>query len=69
MMVEMGRRLAKIHVKYKEQAEYPLEMAEKEQYIVRLVKQVITVSLETVAIVKGLPDLGFGKGEEQPGMM
>ena len=30
-----------------------------EQYIVRLVGQVITVSLETVKIVKSLPDLGL----------
>lgn len=32
---------------------------EDEQYIVRLIKQVITVSLETVKIVKNLPDLGL----------
>lgn len=30
-----------------------------EQYILRLIKQIITVSLETVKIVKGLPDLGL----------
>ncbi len=30
-----------------------------EEYIVRLIKQVITVSLETVKIVKALPDLGL----------
>ena len=30
-----------------------------EEYIVRLIKQVITVSLETVQIVKDLPDLGL----------
>ena len=30
-----------------------------EEYIVRLIKQVITVSLETVEIVKSLPDLGL----------
>jgi len=30
-----------------------------EEYIVRLIKQVITVSLETVKIVKSLPDLGL----------
>jgi predicted helicase len=30
-----------------------------EEYIVRLIKQVITVSLETVKIVEGLPDLGL----------
>lgn len=29
------------------------------EYIVKLVGQVITVSLETVAIVEGLPDLGI----------
>lgn len=34
-----------------------------EEYIVRLIKQVITVSLETVKIVKGLPDLGLPKDE------
>lgn len=32
-----------------------------EEYIVRLIKQVITVSLETVNIVKSLPDLGLPK--------
>jgi len=32
-----------------------------EQYIVRLVKQIITVSLETVEIVNNLPDLGLQK--------
>jgi len=30
-----------------------------EEYIVRLIKQIITVSLETVKIVEGLPDLGL----------
>ncbi|MGK7891592.1 MAG: type ISP restriction/modification enzyme [Leptolyngbyaceae cyanobacterium] len=30
-----------------------------EQYIVRLIKKVITVSLETVQIVNGIPDLGL----------
>lgn len=34
---------------------------EDEKYIVRLIKQVITVSLETVKIVKNLPDLGLPK--------
>jgi len=34
---------------------------EDEQYIVRLIKQVITVSLETVKILKNLPDLGLPK--------
>jgi predicted helicase len=34
---------------------------DEEEYIVRLIKQVITVSLETVKIVKGLPDLGLPK--------
>lgn len=32
-----------------------------EQYIVRLIKQMITVSLETVEIVNNLPDLGLPK--------
>lgn len=36
-------------------------MLDDEEYIVRLIKQVITVSLETVKIVKGLPDLGLPK--------
>jgi predicted helicase len=29
-----------------------------EQYIVRLIGQVITVSLETMKVVKGLPEVG-----------
>jgi len=29
-----------------------------EQYIVRLIGQVITVSLETLKVVKGLPEVG-----------
>ena len=33
--------------------------ADDPQYIVRLIGQVITVSLETMKIVKSLPDLGF----------
>ena len=33
-----------------------------EQYIVRLIGQVITVSLETMKIVGGLPELKFGGG-------
>lgn len=32
-----------------------------EEYIVRLIKKVITVSLETVKIVDALPDLGLPK--------
>ncbi|MDB9323447.1 helicase [Nodularia spumigena CS-591/04] len=32
-----------------------------EEYIVRLIKQVVTVSLETMKIVKSLPDLGLPK--------
>jgi predicted helicase len=31
------------------------------KYIVRLIKQVITISLETVQIVKNLPDLDLPK--------
>jgi len=31
------------------------------QYIVRLIGQLVTISLETVEIVKGLPDLGLPK--------
>jgi len=30
-----------------------------EQYIVRLIGQVITISLETVKVVKGLPEVKF----------
>lgn len=37
--------------------------ADDPQYIVRLVRQVITVSLETLKIVRALPDLGI---EDQP---
>ena len=33
-----------------------------EEYIVRLIGQVITVSLETMKVVKGLPELKFGEG-------
>ena len=33
--------------------------ADDPQYIVRLFGQVITVSLETMKVVKGLPDLGL----------
>jgi predicted helicase len=33
-----------------------------EQYIVRLIGQVITVSLETIKIVGGLPELKIGGG-------
>jgi predicted helicase len=36
------------------------------QYIVRLIGQVVTVSLETVRIVKGLPDLGLSNEEAEP---
>ena len=32
------------------------------EYIVRLLGQVITVSLETMKVVKGLPELKFGEG-------
>jgi len=32
--------------------------ADDPEYIVRLIKQVETVSVETVKIVKGLPELG-----------
>ncbi len=33
--------------------------AEDERYILRLIGQVITVSLETMEIVKGLPSMDF----------
>ena len=33
--------------------------ADDEEYIVRLVGKVVAVSLETVEIVKGLPELGI----------
>lgn len=34
-----------------------------EQYIVRLIGQVTTVSLETQKLVKGLPEMRFEKGD------
>ena len=34
------------------------------EYIVRLIGKVISVSLETVEIVEGLPELGIGEGGE-----
>jgi len=37
------------------------------QYILRLVAQVVTVSLETVRLVGGLPDLGLQAGEDVAG--
>ena len=41
--------------------------AEDPEYIVRLIGKVISVSVETVAIVAGLPGLpGLGIGEESP---
>ena len=36
--------------------------AEDPEYILRLIGQVITVSLETVKIVAGLPGLGIDEG-------
>ena len=39
--------------------------ADDQEYIVRLIGQVISVSLETVAIVEGLPGLGVGEGEAE----
>jgi predicted helicase len=38
----------------------PNQYSEDEQYIVRLVGQVVRVSVETVAILKALPELRFG---------
>ena len=38
--------------------------ADDPQYMVRLIGQVISVSLETVAIVAGLPQLGVDVGAE-----
>jgi predicted helicase len=35
------------------------------EYILRLIGQVVTVSLETVKIVKALPDLGLPKEKKQ----
>ena len=35
------------------------------QYIVRLIGKVISVILETAAIVKGLPELGVGEDNSQ----
>ena len=37
--------------------------ADDPQYIVRLIGKVISVSLETVKIVAGLPELGIGEEE------
>ena len=37
--------------------------ADDQEYIVRLIGQVISVSLETVNIVESLPALGVGEGE------
>ena len=36
------------------------------QYILRLLGKVISVSLETVKIVEGLPELGLGEGQNAP---
>jgi predicted helicase len=41
--------------------------ADDPQYIVRLIGQVITVSLETMKVVRGLPDLGIGEVEQEQG--
>ncbi|MCC6613210.1 MAG: N-6 DNA methylase [Anaerolineae bacterium] len=41
----------------------PNRYSEDEQYIVKLVGRVARVSVDTVAIVKGLPELRFGEGE------
>jgi predicted helicase len=41
----------------------PNQYSEDEQYIVRLVGQVVRVSLETVQIVNRLPSLALGAGE------
>jgi len=37
------------------------------QYIVRLIGQVITVSLETMKVVRGLPDLGIEEVKQEQG--
>ena len=37
--------------------------ADDPQYILRLIGKVISVSLETVEIVAGLPELGIGENE------
>jgi len=39
--------------------------AQRPEYILRLIGQVITVSLETVKIVNALPDLGLPKAEKE----
>ena len=39
--------------------------ADEPEYIVRLIGKVISVSLETVAIVEGLPDLGIEDAKEE----
>jgi predicted helicase len=38
---------------------HAVNRADDEQYIIRLLGQVITVSVETVKIVKSLPELKF----------
>ena len=40
--------------------------ADDPTYILRLIGQVVTVSLETVEIVKGLPPMGVAKDEAKP---
>ena len=39
--------------------------ADDQEYIVRLIGQVISVSVETVAIVVGLPELGIAEEEAE----
>jgi hypothetical protein len=43
----------------------PNQYSEDEQYIVKLVGQVVRVSLETVAIVERLPNLGLGEAKNE----
>jgi len=57
--VTAGQRLAEIHVHYEQQTEYPLKKVEKagEKLDYRV--------LETVKIVKTLPELAVGDREDR----
>ena len=54
-LAKAGQRLAEIHVHYEQQPEYKL------MKVLRLIGQVLTVSLETVKIVRELPPLHLPK--------
>jgi len=75
VLVKAGTRLADIHVHYESQPEYQVSTDKRSgitndpncpddrQYILRLIGQVITVSLETVKIVASLPRLGLPESQ------